>query len=238
MGSDAATQPPVLEMLESMYTRCVGNLRGVVFFFSMADSWLILFLIICQQPLWSFGDFLSSFAYDIYDIPPAKCALLNGAYPLGQTLGLALALIGVLRGGSRTRLSMYIVITMLAAGSAFVPIMLLRAGHRLSSGALTVLAGWQGFSCVLMDYVPTTIWAMHVGRLRGEGAHYLGILYSIGYTAAFAFNWYLGNLRNSSMTKAFTTEMIMASASSALSMALLTLHIVRNWNGTLFHSKG
>mmetsp|Transcript_152632 Transcript_152632/g.489468 ORF Transcript_152632/g.489468 Transcript_152632/m.489468 type:complete len:456 (-) Transcript_152632:156-1523(-) len=202
--------------------------RGLIEFFGWSDSLLILCFVICQQPLWAFGNFLGAFAHDIYGMSPTDSARASGAYPAGQVAGLVCALLAVLSGGPKRRRSVYQAMAWLAVGAALIPIYLLMSLGSLGHREFVFLAGLQGFCSVTLDYIPPSIWCMYLGRDSGKGALYMSALYCIASLALTVWSFCVGVVRNHSEHAAFQVVMGMASFCALASTCLLFVHIHRN----------
>jgi len=174
-------------------------------------------------------DFLGTFAHDIFLMSYSNSALVSGAFPVGQLIGLVLVLLTVLFGGRQTRRPLYKAIVVLSVGAAIIPAWLRLSVGRVSSTEFVVLAVLQGFCSVAMDYIPPTIWCMHLGRKNGNGsAMYMSALFGFGYAASFCYNYAVGLVRSTAVEVAFNVVMLVASCSALLSAMLLARHASRN----------
>mmetsp|Transcript_98903 Transcript_98903/g.155925 ORF Transcript_98903/g.155925 Transcript_98903/m.155925 type:complete len:458 (+) Transcript_98903:93-1466(+) len=193
-------------------------------FYSMPDTWLMQLMAACQQPFWILCGYLASFAHGIYFTDSSTSALVQGLYPAGQFVGLACALICTLAMGESMK-QIYGACVFLSLVSAIIPLFLRFCPLPLEGfAAFTAL---EGFSVVLIDYIPATVWCMHVGQRSGDSSLFMGIMFGITFMVGYIGSNAVGHLRTVREELALNTSLSMAVASGFICALLLIMHIPR-----------
>lgn len=205
-----------------------ANLKS---FYSETDAWLILAIPCFITNVWLWGAYVATFSHSIYGASASNSALINGSFPLGQTVGLLVAFGFALRGGKHRR-NIYVGCIVCCWMVAIVPILFLVS--KQSFVHYVALSTIMGVATGPVSYLPVDLYCMHVSQQTGGYALYAGSVYCVSQATSAVMAYIYGYIRTQSEQLAFQAGMILAAVSFLGCGFCLTLHTLRNWDGALF----
>eukprot|EP00928_Gymnodinium_smaydae_P053678 TRINITY_DN3760_c0_g2_i2.p1 TRINITY_DN3760_c0_g2~~TRINITY_DN3760_c0_g2_i2.p1 ORF type:complete len:201 (+),score=4.07 TRINITY_DN3760_c0_g2_i2:54-605(+) len=98
---------------------------------------------------------------------------------------------------------------------------------------LRCIAGFLGFCSSLIDYVPPTIFFLHLGSYTGTPSLFLTVVYGLCDPLCTACSFWFGNMRSKSEFDAFDLQLTYVSIFLWLMFVSLSFHTWSTWNTAL-----